>query len=138
MSDFDTPSPADKPSKRKKTSSKSDMGVHNGQSTFAVLPPTLPALNPAGVGRSTVPSIAYLTSQAPYMPNHSNLQDYTQSVPPPRILDFSKPPPLALDDEQRSFPLQDVQEACLLRYFIDEISQWVSCHFPWLQTNNVY
>lgn len=130
-SDFDTPSPADKPTKRKKSSSsKSSSGQHNGQSTFAVLPPTAPAFNApvaAPMGRSAVPSIAYLTSQAPYMPNSTNLQDYTQSVPPPRILDFAKPPALALDDEYRSFPLQDVQEACLLRYFIDEISQWVSC-----------
>lgn len=28
--------------------------------------------------------------------------------------------------EIRQFPLEDVQEACLLRYFVEEISRWVS------------
>lgn len=32
----------------------------------------------------------------------------------------------ASDDTRRVFPLEDVQEACLLRYYIEEISHWVS------------
>lgn len=30
----------------------------------------------------------------------------------------------APDDARRRFPLEDVQEACLLRYFVDELSHW--------------
>ncbi|TQS33596.1 hypothetical protein Golomagni_06053, partial [Golovinomyces magnicellulatus] len=51
------------------------------------------------------------------------------SIPPISYIKDSKPglgntlPPIE-DGEYRQFPLQNVQEACLLRYFVEEISQW--------------
>ena len=34
------------------------------------------------------------------------------------------------DRDYRRFPLEDVQEACLMRYYIEEIGQWVRSQMP--------
>ena len=57
------------------------------------------------IHRPSIPSISYLDNSASAMNN---------TLPPIE------------DPDYRRFPLQDVQEACLLRYFVEEISRWVS------------
>ncbi|PNY27938.1 Uncharacterized protein TCAP_02134 [Tolypocladium capitatum] len=61
-----------------------------------------------------MPSISYLTSSASH--SFPRLHD--------RRTASRAPVPQPLDDGRRRFPLQDAQEACLLRYFIQEISHW--------------
>lgn len=56
--------------------------------------------------------------------------------PPPTSSSIIMQPGLLASDDGscRRFPLCDVQEACLLRYFIEEMSHWVSAHLhvcPW-------
>ncbi|PWI66492.1 hypothetical protein PCL_04905 [Purpureocillium lilacinum] len=85
----------------------------------------------------TIPSISYLTSSASHF--SPRLHDRTAAVgghavsPPPPLYNPESPgvvPASSVPVSQphagshRQFPLQDVQEACLLRYFIEEISHW--------------
>ncbi|KAJ4159214.1 uncharacterized protein LMH87_008122 [Akanthomyces muscarius] len=64
--------------------------------------------------RPSIPSISYLNSAL------------SPPVGLPGIASLTAQPVQDHQDgtDLRQFPLQDVQEACLLRYFIDEISQW--------------
>lgn len=66
--------------------------------------------------RPSIPSISYLNSAL----------DPQVGLPGIASLTAQSEPDLQDGGHLRQFPLQDVQEACLLRYFIDEISQWVS------------
>ncbi|UNI15552.1 hypothetical protein JDV02_002076 [Purpureocillium takamizusanense] len=83
----------------------------------------------------TIPSISYLTSSASHF--SPRLQDRTTTAvhpaSPPSLYPPESPGIPAVSavpvsrphtDSQRPFPLQNVQEACLLRYFIEEISHW--------------
>ncbi|PFH58886.1 hypothetical protein XA68_13071 [Ophiocordyceps unilateralis] len=78
-----------------------------------------------------IPSIAYITSPpGPY--ERSNTESSSTASPLPYPPHESPAlPSLSLivaqpgcDDGSSRFPLLDVQEACLLRYFIDEMSHW--------------
>lgn len=65
--------------------------------------------------RPNIPSISYLNSgPGPQvsLPGVESLTEQIRQAPS--------------DADLRPFPLQDVQEACLLRYFTEEISRWVS------------
>ena len=81
-----------------------------------------------------MPSISYLTSSASHSsPRLYNRRTQSLSTPSPHsypheppVISNSRAPAQPLSDGRRQFPLQDVQEACLLRYFIEEISHWVS------------
>lgn len=66
--------------------------------------------------RPNIPSISYLNSAL------------SPLVGLPGIASLTTQPVTDPQDgaDLRQFPLQDAQEASLLRYFIDEISQWVS------------
>lgn len=80
------------------------------------------------------------TTQAPYLPSISQLNPgiYGRKSDPATALDQSflqnSPPALTSsisfsptsNNDRRLFPLEDVQDACLLRYYIEEISHWVS------------
>ncbi|POR32204.1 Uncharacterized protein TPAR_07581 [Tolypocladium paradoxum] len=80
-----------------------------------------------------MPSISYLTSSASHFsPRLYDRRTESQSTSPPHNYPHESPSiptsrvpvPQPLDDGRRRFPLQNVQEACLLRYFIEEISHW--------------
>lgn len=73
--------------------------------------------------RPNIPSISYLNSA------------FSPPVGLPGIASLTAQTVQDPEDgtDLRRFPLQDVQEACLLRYFVDEISQWVC-----LQVSDLY
>lgn len=80
---------------------------------------------------STITPMSHLTSPTGYPPRGQEAdaaaaplrQMHTYEPPPPPVQPpVSRQPP---DNSPRRFPLQDVQEACLLRYFIEEIAHWV-------------
>ncbi|CEJ83838.1 hypothetical protein VHEMI03276 [[Torrubiella] hemipterigena] len=73
--------------------------------------------------RTVMPSIQYLTNPDPYFSNFSVHSD-ARGLPPSKIIGIHTPPLVEPAEEYRIFPLQDVQEACLLRYFVDEVSRW--------------
>ncbi|KAM0668833.1 hypothetical protein ACQRIU_002395 [Beauveria bassiana] len=66
------------------------------------------------IHRPNIPPISYLNSAL------------SPPVGLPGIASLTTQPLLGQHDDAslRQFPLRNVQEACLLRYFIDEISQW--------------
>ncbi|ATY58562.1 hypothetical protein A9K55_003087 [Cordyceps militaris] len=68
----------------------------------------------ATVQRPNIPSISYLNAAL------------SPPIGLPGIASLTAQPTLGTEDgaNLRQFPLQEAQEACLLRYFIDEISQW--------------
>lgn len=68
---------------------------------------------------ATMPSIANLTSSPASLVS-----------PPSDPRQHASPASDGSGDDDascRRFPLRDVQEACLLRYFIEEMAHWVSC-----------
>jgi hypothetical protein len=80
--------------------------------------PYLPSISQLGAGiygNRNQPGLAAAQGfpQSPHMIKTSNIQDSSRT-----------------SDGKRSFPLGDVQEACLLRYYIEEISHWVSLTSP--------
>ncbi|PHH72575.1 hypothetical protein CDD80_4432 [Ophiocordyceps camponoti-rufipedis] len=92
------------------------------------LPPCQsPKAQPFAQQPPSIPSIAYITS--PPGPYDSSQTESSSPLPyPPN--DSPALPALSLivaqpsDDGSSRFPLRDVQEACLLRYFIEEMSHW--------------
>ncbi|KAJ3498066.1 hypothetical protein NLG97_g1426 [Lecanicillium saksenae] len=63
--------------------------------------------------RPSIPPISYLNS------------GLSPQIGLPGIASFTAQPATSLENNAHlQLPLQDAQEACLLRYFIDEISQW--------------
>lgn len=103
--------------------------------------PTLPPSDSHGSGHSPQisPAKKYTNNSHPNLPSINqitpNLHDAYRTRRIPLPPGFSRPSsagqpstaPLAPSEEDcnRSFPLENVQEACLLRYWIEEISHWV-------------
>ncbi|RDA95632.1 hypothetical protein CP533_1147, partial [Ophiocordyceps camponoti-saundersi (nom. inval.)] len=92
-------------------------------------PPPAPPSTSSAVHEQTsnpspaVPSIAYITSPPdPYEPTKPD----PSPTPSPTSYPChqSSPPESVVDHGPSRFPLHDVQEACLLRYFIEEMSHW--------------
>lgn len=73
-------------------------------------------------------SLAYLPSSHPptAFSTGSSIESYAQSIPSTQLPGLSANSPLSPSGVYPTFPLQDVQEACLLHYFVQEISKWVS------------
>ncbi|PHH62100.1 hypothetical protein CDD81_7593 [Ophiocordyceps australis] len=85
---------------------------------------------PAKASRPNIPSISNLTSLSSIDGKPTSNESPSAVCSPPWPDQYSHSP--AFDEaiekaalaNSRSFPLQDVQEACLFRYFVEQISHW--------------
>ena len=77
--------------------------------------------------RQSIPSISQIETGRAAFPPSSGLVDVANTAVAaiPSTSANVAPESSGDDGEIRQFPLQDVQEACLLRYFVEEISRWV-------------
>lgn len=85
------------------------------------------ALANPSASRQSVPPISQIESGRAAFPPSSGLVDVANTSVAAIAPTSTNVGPESSGDEGeiRQFPLQDVKEACLLRYFVDEISRWV-------------